>query len=271
VFPLEPDLGNLIHAALLGVVEGITEFLPISSTGHLIVLVDIFGVRTPPGRVFEVVIQLGAILAVCWLYRARLWHTLRHLHDAASARHFALLVAVGFLPSAMVGATLHGFIKSVLFSPLVVALMLVVGGVLILLVERWKPPPRTVSVDTLSLRQAVLIGCFQALAVIPGTSRSAATILGALLLGVERKAAAEFSFFLAIPTMLGATVLDLYKNYHQMTDEGAVFIALGFVSAFCAALLSVRFLIGFVSRHGFAPFAWYRIILGLGLLYFFLA
>lgn len=264
------DILTLLQTLLLGLVEGITEFLPISSTGHLILLIDILGFKSPPGRVFEVVIQLGAIFAVCWLYRARLWHTLRHFHDNAEARHFAFILALAFIPSGIVGATLHSTIKTVLFSPLIVATMLVVGGILILLIEKFKPTPRIAALEDISYRRALLIGCFQCLSVVPGTSRSASTIMGALLLGLDRKLAAEFSFFLAIPTMLGATTLDIYKNYHQMTLDSAGIIALGFVSAFLAAMFSIRFLIGFVSRHGFAPFAIYRIILGSVMLWIFL-
>lgn len=265
------DIAIVIQTLLLGLVEGVTEFLPVSSTGHLILLIDILGFQSPPGRTFEVIIQLGAILAVCFLYRARLWHTVRHFHDDKQARHFAFALVIAFIPSGIVGATLHSYIKGVLFSPLVVAVMLVAGGVAILLIERYKPAPRIASVDELSLKRAFLIGCFQCLSVIPGTSRSASTIMGSLLLGLERKAAAEFSFFLAIPTMLGATTYDVYKNYHQMTLDGAGVIALGFLAAFVAAMVSVKFLIGFVSRHGFGPFAVYRIILGSGMLLYFFA
>ncbi len=264
------DTETFLHTLLLGLVEGVTEFLPVSSTGHLILLIDILGFQSPPGQVFEVVIQLGSILAICWLYRARLWHTARHMHDDPAARHFAFLLVIAFIPSAIVGATFHGFIKSVLFSPLVVSVMLVVGGVLILLIERYKPEPRIHSVDEISYRRAFAIGCIQTLAVIPGTSRSGATIMGSLLLGLERKTAAEFSFFLAIPTMLGATTYDVYKNYHQMTLEGVEIIAVGFISAFIAAMFSVKLLLRLISRHGFAPFAVYRIILGSLMLGFFL-
>lgn len=264
------DISTFFQTLLLGLVEGVTEFLPVSSTGHLILLIDILGFKAPPGRVFEVVIQLGAILAVCWLYRARLWHTLRHFHDDSNARHFALMLLVAFIPSAIVGATLHSYIKSVLFSPVVVSTMLVVGGVAILLIERFKPAPRIVAVDDISIGRAFAIGCFQCLSVVPGTSRSAATIMGSLLLGLDRKTAAEFSFFLAIPTMLGATTYDMYKNHDVITLDGLGIIALGFVSAFAAAMVSVKFLIGFVSKHGFVPFAVYRIILGSVMLAFFL-
>ncbi len=264
------DISTLLQTFLLGLVEGVTEFLPVSSTGHLILLIDILGFKTPPGRVFEVVIQLGAILAVCWLYRTRLWHTLRHCHDDRTARHFALILVVAFIPSAIVGAVLHSYIKSVLFSPVVVSAMLVAGGIAILLIERYKPTPNTTSVDTISTGRALAIGCFQCLSVVPGTSRSAATIMGSLLLGLDRKTAAEFSFFLAIPTMLGATTYDMYKNHELMTLDGLGIIALGFASAFVAAMVSVKFLIGFVSRHGFVPFAVYRIILGSVMLVFFL-
>lgn len=265
------DSATLFHALLLGLVEGLTEFLPISSTGHLILLIDMLAFSAPPGHMFEVVIQLGAILAVCWLYRKKLFHTVRHLHDEAGARHFALILTVAFLPSGIVGATLHSYIKGALFSPLVVSCMLVVGGVLMLIVERYKPQPRLHSVDEISVRRAFLIGCFQCCSVVPGTSRSAATIMGALLLGLDRKTAAEFSFFLAIPTMLGAATYDIYKNYQLITFDGALTVAVGFVSAFVAAMLSVSALIRLVSRHGFAPFAVYRIILGGGMLLFLLA
>ncbi len=260
------DTALLLQAALLGVVEGITEFLPVSSTGHLILLIDILGFKSPPGHTFEVIIQLGAILAVCWLYRRRLWHTVRHFHDDADARHFACLLVVAFIPSAIVGATLHSYIKSVLFSPVVVSVMLVVGGIAILLIERFRPAASIANLEGLSVRRAFFIGCFQCISVVPGTSRSAATIMGSLLLGLERKTAAEFSFFLAIPTMLGATVFDVYKNYHQMTFDDAGIIAVGFGSAFLAALICIAALIRFVSRHGFTSFAIYRIILGSAML-----
>lgn len=255
-------------AALLGLVEGLTEFIPVSSTGHLILLVDLLGFQGPPGHVFEIVIQLGAILAVCWIYRARLLDTVLGLPSERRAQHFALIILIAFLPAAVVGALAHGFIKSVLFSPWVVSVSLLLGGIAILIIERLVVVDRalTPSVEKVGYATALKIGLFQTLAMIPGVSRSGATIMGARLLGVDRPTAAEFSFFLAIPTMLGATVFDAYKNRGSLEGSGTLVIATGFVAAFLAGLLVVRKLVAFVSRHGFAPFAWYRIALGTAML-----
>jgi len=254
------------EAGLLGLLEGLTEFLPVSSTGHLILLARLIGFEGPPGFVFEVAIQLGAILAVCVLYWRRLLAVLLGLPGDPAARRFALAVLLAFLPAAVIGALAHGFIKAVLFSPYVVAVSLIAGGIAILAIERgirqgWAPV-RVTSVAGMPWRVALGIGFCQCLAMVPGVSRSGASIMGALLLGVERRTATEFSFFLAIPTMLGATVYDLYKNRHALTPEGGALIALGFVAAFLAALLVVRWLVGYVGRHGFGGFAYYRIALG---------
>lgn len=256
------DSHTIFHAVLLGIVEGLTEFIPVSSTGHLILLTDILQFAGPPGKVFEIVIQLGAILAICWVYRQRLWHAGVHVFDEPEARHFVLLILLAFLPAAVVGVLAHGFIKSVLFSPLVVSIMLVVGGILILLVERYKPEPVFHTVEELTFRKAIAIGCCQVLAMIPGTSRSGATIMGALLLRLDRKLATEFSFFLAIPTMLGAVVYDVYKNAALLSFDDIGLLALGFLTAFIAALFVVRTVIAFISQHGFVPFAYYRIAMG---------
>lgn len=264
------ELITLLEALLLGAVEGLTEFIPVSSTGHLILFGDLLGFQGPPGRVFEVVIQLGAILAVCWIYRGRLIDTAAGmLAGRDAAWRFALNILFGFLPAVVVGVLAHGFIKETLFNPYVVCTTLILGGLAILAIERLAPAPVVEEVDSFRFRLSLKIGLFQVLAMIPGVSRSGATIMGARLLGVGRAAATEFSFFLAIPTMLGATVYDLYKNHAGLTADGWLVIAAGFVAAFLAALLVVRRVIGFVSRHGFVPFAWYRIGLGtlmLGLL-----
>lgn len=252
----------LLIAALLGLVEGLTEFIPVSSTGHLILLVDLLGFEGPPGKVFEVVIQLGAILAICVLYFRRLLGVLLAAPKSADARRFIAAILIGFLPAALIGYLAHGFIKSVLFSPWVVAVTLVLGGLAILVIERNLPDSRHHKIEEFSPLLAIKIGLCQCLAMIPGMSRSGATIMGALLLRVDRKAATEFSFFLAIPTMMGATVLDLYKNWSAIGQTGSTIIAVGFVVAFIAALAVVKTLVGFVSRHGFAPFGWYRIVLG---------
>jgi undecaprenyl-diphosphatase len=263
------DLITLLEAAFLGVVEGLTEFLPVSSTGHLILLDDLLGFEGPPGKVFEIVIQLGAILAVCWVYRQRLFDVLVGLPSERRAQRFTLNVLLAFLPAAIVGVIAYPFIKQVLFSTWVVAVTLVLGGIAIILIERLVPQDRHAEVEALPWRTALWIGVFQCIAMIPGVSRSGATIMGALLLGVERRTAAEFSFFLAIPTMVAATVYDLYKNRAMLSFDNGLIIAVGFVLAFISALFVVRTFIGFVGRHGFVPFAVYRIIVGvlmLGLL-----
>lgn len=262
------DLSYLLQTLLLGILEGLTEFLPISSTGHLILAINLMEWQGPPGKVFEVVIQLGAILAVCWYYRRRLWDLLIHIRERDRQR-FILHVSLAFLPSAIVGATGHSMIKSALFSPFVVAVSLLVGGVIILLVERFRPTPHVMGYEAITYRQALVIGCCQALAVIPGTSRLGATVVGGLLLGLHRRVIAEFSFFLAIPTMLGATVYDIYKNFDMLDFSAAETITIGFVSAFVAGLVAVRWLLGFIKRYSFAPFGWYRIVLGGFMLWWF--
>ncbi|EWY40363.1 UDP pyrophosphate phosphatase [Skermanella stibiiresistens SB22] len=256
------DDTTLLSALILGVVEGLTEFLPVSSTGHLILIGDLLGFQGPPGRLFEVVIQLGAILAICVVYFQRLWHIAVTLPTSRESRRFVIAILLAFLPAAVIGVMAHGFIKSVLFSPYVVCVALIVGGIAILLIERNLPTPRHFKVEQFSPRLALGIGFVQTLAMIPGVSRSGATILGALLMGVERKTAAEFSFFLAIPTMAGAVVYDTYKNFDTLTSDGSLVIAIGFVAAFLAALVVVKSLVAFVSRFGFTPFGWYRIALG---------
>jgi undecaprenyl-diphosphatase len=260
-------MSDTLSAVILGLVEGITEFLPISSTGHMIVIGDLLGFTSGFSKLFEVVIQLGAILAVCWLYREKLWRTLTGLAEPGDARLFARNVLVAFLPAVVIGLIAHDFIKRVLFSPTIVGWAFIVGGIAILAAERWRPEARCSSTERMPVSTAVKIGLFQCLAMIPGTSRSGATIVGALLLGVTREAATEFSFFLAIPTMAGATVLDVWKARHDLAGAGWGLIAIGFVVAFISALLVVRGLVSFVSRRGFAPFAWYRIAAGAVILY----
>lgn len=265
------------QACLLGIVEGLTEFLPVSSTGHLIMLIDLLKVSTTPGKSFEVVIQLGAILAVCYVYRARLWHILRGLvspidaKEGRSAWKFSLNILLAFLPSVIVGLLAYSFIKHYLFSPLVVSVSLLVGGIIILLIEYLSPRIRCYSLDDISWKRALIIGCCQVLAMIPGVSRSGATIMGAYAFGTDRKTATEFSFFLAIPTMMAATLYDLYKNYAVMQFTDSALIATGFVTAFVTALLAVRLFLHYVSSHSFRVFAYYRILVGsamLGWVYF---
>ena len=253
---------NYLIAALLGVIEGLTEFLPVSSTGHLILFVDLLGFQAPPGQTFEVMIQLGAILALITLYYRKVFGTIFGLPTDPAARRFALLILLGFLPAMVLGASFHGFIKAVLFSPVVVATALIAGGIVILIVEETQKRVLYREVDAIPLRTGFLIGVAQAMAMVPGVSRSGATIVGGLLLGLERRTAAEFSFFLSMPTMAAAFAYDAFKNRALLNFDDAGLIATGFVAAFIAALLVVKPFLAIVSRIGFAPFAFYRVALG---------
>ncbi len=255
-------------AALLGIIEGLTEFLPVSSTAHLLIAGDILGFH-PPGEVFTIVIQFGAILSVVAIYWRKFWNVLLGLKGDPAARHFAISVLVAFFPSVIAGVLLHGFIKDVLFAPAiapyVIATTLIIGGIIILVCERIAPKPRYHDADKLPLLKCLQIGLCQVIAIIPGVSRSGATILGGELLGVERKAAAEFTFYLAVPTMLGASVFDLYQNRDIISLDAGLVIAVGFVVSFLVAWVVVKTFIGFVGRYGLKPFGWYRIAAGLGI------
>lgn len=252
----------LLQALLLGLVEGVTEFLPISSTAHLILVGDLLGFHGPAGKTFEIVVQLGAILAVCVVFWRRLWGAATHATRQPDARRFVRNVIVGFLPAMVIGATAYKYIKVMLDHPAVSAVSLIVGGVAILVIERMVKKGRFFAVEDFPLPLAIKIGFCQCLAMVPGVSRAGATIMGAMLLGVERKAAAEYSFFLAIPTMLAATVYSLWKARADLSFDGAALIIAGFVVAFFSALIVVRGFIAFIGRHGFAPFAYYRIVFG---------
>lgn len=256
------DIILLLKAALLGIIEGLTEFLPISSTGHLIILGDLIGYNGETSKVFKIAIQLGAILAVCWDYRVRLGNMLCGLGNNPAAQRFALLLVVGFLPAAVLGVLFHAAIKAYLFNPLTVATALIAGGLAILYIERRAYHPRIHSIEAMRWPDALKVGFAQALAMIPGTSRSGATIMGGLIFGLSRKTAAEFSFFLAIPTMFGATAYDLYKNWALLKAEDLPVFAVGFIAAFIAAMWAVKTFIRFISNHTFAVFAWYRIGFG---------
>jgi undecaprenyl-diphosphatase len=255
-------LEQYLIAAFLGVIEGLTEFLPVSSTGHLILFVDLLEFKAPPGKTFEVMIQLGAILALIVLYFRKIAATVIGLPTDPQAQRFALVIFLGFLPAMVVGATMHGYIKSVLFSPTVVAVALIVGGFIILAVEEMHKRVRYKSVDDIPPLTGFWVGVAQCFAMIPGTSRSGATIVGGLLLGLERRTAAEFSFFLSIPTMSAAFAYDAFKNRAQLSFDDAGLIATGFIAAFLAALLVVKPFLSVVGRIGFAPFAFYRVALG---------
>jgi undecaprenyl-diphosphatase len=257
------DLEVLAGALLLGVIEGLTEFLPISSTGHLILAVDLIAFRGPPGQVFEVVIQLGAIGAVCWEYFGRFARAAAGFRHDPEQFRFVRNLLLAFLPTVVIGALAYPLIKAYLFDPWVVVVALVLGGIAILIIERNLPQARHDSVEQMPARTAFGIGLCQVVSMIPGVSRAGATIMGGLMLGLDRRTATEFSFFLAVPTMLAASFYDLYKNWATLSADGLAVIAVGFVAAFLSALVVVRGLIAFVSRHGFAPFAWYRIVVGL--------
>ena len=256
-------MNEWLAALILGLVEGLTEFIPVSSTGHLVLAKELLGLTEPKWNAFIVLIQLGAILAVVALYFQRLWSVLIRLPTDPAARRFAISVAIAFVPSAIAGLFLHDFITRVLFEDLrTICWALIIGGVILLVLERWAPRPHTGDAMTLSWRQAFLIGLFQCLALVPGVSRSGATISGGLVLGLEKPAAAEFSFFLAIPTMVAAFGLDLLKTKDTIDLHFAWIIAIGFIVSFVSGLIVIRWMLTFVSKHGFAPFAWWRIAIG---------
>lgn len=253
---------DVLDALVLGLIEGLTEFIPVSSTAHLLLVGHFLGFQNP-GKMFEILIQLGAVLAVLTVYFSRIVNIARALPSDPKARRFVAAVVIAFLPAAALGVLLHDFIKTVLFeTPVLVAVVLIVGGVLLLLVDRMPLRRRYTNIMDYPLGLALGIGLFQSLALVPGVSRSGATIAGALLLGTDKRSAAEFSFFLAMPTMAGAFAYDLWSNRHLIDGNQMALVAIGFVAAFIAAVIVVRALLDFVSRHGFAPFAWWRIVVG---------
>jgi undecaprenyl-diphosphatase len=253
----------LLHALILGIIEGLTEFLPVSSTGHLILAGQLLDFNDEKGKVFEIAIQFAAILAVVWEYRARLGHAVMNLRTEPASQRLAINLIVAFLPAAVLGILFIKQIKYYLFNPIVVASALIIGGVLILWAERRQHVVRAETVDDMTWRDALKVGFAQAVAMIPGTSRSGATIIGGLFFGLSRKTAAEFSFFLAIPTMFAATLYDVFKNRHLFSADDIGLFAVGGAASFISALLAVRGLIRFISRHDFGVFAWYRIVFGL--------
>ena len=255
-----------LKAIALGIVEGLTEFLPVSSTGHLIVAEDIIRFRTGSREAFIVAIQAGAILAVCWEYRARIFRVLRGLASDATEQRLAINVVIAFLPAAVLGVLFKSAIEKHLFFSVPVAIALVAGGLVILWVERRERPARVNDVDDMRWQDALKIGFAQAFALIPGTSRSGATIIGGMLFGVSRVAATEFSFFLAIPTLFAATGYSLWKDASLVALRDAPAFGVGFAAAFVSAFACVRWLIRYVSHHDFVPFAWYRIVFGAAIL-----
>ena len=259
------DLTTFLQAVILGVVEGVTEFIPVSSTGHLILAGHLIGFEGAVAGTFEVVIQLGAILAVCVLYFERLLRVVVRLPYDPAARRFVLALLAAFLPSVVLGALLHDVIKEVLFSPWVVVVSLVLGGIAILAIEAVSPEPRQHSAEGMPVALALKIGFCQVISMVPGVSRSGATILGAVLLGVDRKAAAEFSFFLAIPTMMAASAYDLYKSSGALAGSDFAVIAVGFVVSLITAVIVIRAFLAFLVRHTFRAFGWYRIGAGIAM------
>ena len=251
-----------IVAAFLGLVEGLTEFIPVSSTGHLLLAAHFLKFESA-GKTFEVVIQLGAVLAILTVYAAKLWKVFSSAPRDPAARRFILAVLVAFLPAVVIGVLTHDFIKRVLFeSPMLISVMLILGGIVLLFVDRIAPKPVINDAFTMPIGKALAIGFVQCLALVPGVSRSGATIVGARLLGASTRAAAEFSFFLSMPTMAGAFAYDLYKNRAVLDSSALTEIVIGFVVAFIVAVLVVRWVLDYVSAHGFALFGWWRIIVG---------
>ena len=255
-------MGDLLTAALLGLIEGLTEFLPVSSTGHLLLSSHFLGFESA-GKTFEVVIQLGAVLALLTVYFGKLWQVFSTVHrDPASAR-FVASVTLAFVPAVVVGVLAHDFIKTVLFeTPRLIAVMLILGGFVLLVIDRIAPEPQHHDATTLPFRKALAIGFAQCLAMVPGVSRSGATIVGALFLGVEKRAAAEFSFFLSMPTMAAAVGYDLLKNRDVLDFSAWSQIGVGFGMAFVTGVIVVKWLLNYIGRHGYALFGWWRIIVG---------
>lgn len=258
------DITLLLKALILGIVEGLTEFLPISSTGHLILAGDLLDFNDDKGKIFELVIQTGAMLAIVWEYRVRFWSVLSGLGSRPEAQRFVTNLMVAFMPAAVLGLTFGKYIKAHLFKPVPVALAFIIGGLIILWVEKRATPTQVgvESVDDMNWKYALKVGFAQALALIPGTSRSGATIIGGMLFGLSRRAATEFSFFLAVPTLVAAGAYSLYKDRALLSVDDLGMFGVGFVAAFLSAFLCVRWLLRYIISHDFTIFAWYRIVFG---------
>jgi undecaprenyl-diphosphatase len=254
---------DYIKAIILGVVEGLTEFIPVSSTGHLLLMQHFFGFSDDDfGKSFAVLIQFGAILALLSIYAARLWQLFIGMFNDPQARRFIIGVLIAFLPAAIIGATAYKFIKEVLFNPWIVCCSLIVGGAILYWVDRLDLKPRYHEATRFTLSMYLIIGLAQCVSMIPGVSRSGATIVAAMLLGADRRAAAEFSFWLAMPTMAGAFAYDLYKDHGHMSHSNLALVAVGFVVSFICAWLVVKTFLGYVSRHGFTLFVGWRLLVG---------
>lgn len=260
---------EIFKAVILGIVEGITEFLPVSSTGHLILAGDMLGFTGEKAKTFEVFIQLGAILAVVWMYRERVLSSIKGIGTEKTNR-FLLNLLIAFLPAVFLGLLTHSFIKHHLFNPVTVALALIAGGIAILVIERVVKKPVVMDMDEMSFKRALGIGLAQTLSLFPGVSRAGATIMGAMCFGLERKVATEFSFFLAVPTMFAATSYDLLKSLHNLNMTDVPIFATGFFISFFSAFLVIKAFLGFITRHTFDSFAVYRIVFGAVILFYYL-
>ena len=261
------DFYTVLKAIFLGIIEGITEFLPVSSTGHLIVTAKLLEFHEIPSQMFEIVIQLGAILAVCIVYRKKLLNVLFTLHKDKNSQNFTFNIILALLPAVIVGFFAHDFIKNILFSPKIVAISLIVGGIIMIFIDKITFIKKYEDIDTLPKHIAFKIGICQILAMIPGVSRSGSTIIGALLLGVTRKVSAEFSFFLAIPTIAGATFYDIAKNSSALNFDNLCLVLIGFTAAFISGLVVIKKFVTIIRNYGFSVFGYYRIILGMFIIY----
>lgn len=259
----------LLKSLILGIVEGVTEFIPVSSTGHLILAGDVLRFSDEKAKVFEVFIQLGAILSVLWLYREKLAGVMRGLSSRKEDRALAINIMVAFLPAAVAGLLLHKTIKAHLFNPVTVAAALIVGGLAILVIERMRHRAHVGRLEGITVKQALYAGIAQCFALFPGVSRSGATIMGGLIIGFDRKVAVEFSFFLAIPTMFAATGYDLAKSVHLLSLADVPLFSVGFLTAFFSALIVIKAFLGYVAKHDFSGFAYYRIVFGVLILMFY--
>ena len=263
------DFILLLKAFILGIVEGLTEFIPVSSTGHLIIVGDLLSFNDEVGKVFEIVIQLGAILAVCWEFRTKIAQVAGGLTHDTRAQRFVFNLFIAFLPAAILGLLFIKAIKAHLFNPFSVAIAFIVGALIIFVVESKPRAVRVATVDDITWPDALKVGFAQCFSLIPGTSRSGATIIGGMLFGLSRKAATEFSFFLAIPIMFTATFYDLFKHWNLLHANDFATFAVGFVTAFVSAFIAVRALLKYITHHNFVVFAWYRLIFGVLLLIYY--
>lgn len=263
------ELIIILKLIILGIIEGLTEFVPVSSTGHLIITSDMLNFNNDFAKLFEVVIQLGAILAVVWLYRNKILKLILNIFSDKKSYSFAVNLLIAFLPASIIGFLFHSSIKAYLFNPITVAFALILGGIAIIIIEKLNIKEKTVEVLDIDKKSALVVGLSQILSLIPGVSRSASTIMGGVCSGLSRKASAEFSFFLAIPIMFAATFYDLYKSSDVLNANSVIMISIGFISAFISALLVIKWFIKFISTHDFKIFAWYRIVFGIFLLIFY--